>query len=358
MTAMPRKCAHRASEAAAEITARISGRQAPQLMAGAQPVSHLLRAGKRVFGERPAMCHLTYPSDSASIQPMALFGGPLVGNAPVRFIYIDEAGISAKEPATVVVGVIVHADTQWRIGERLMRQVLDTVPAKFRPGFVSHAKAIWGDPKYRADWDYQARFTFLCRMMAIPITAGLTVSWAVVSRDAIVPGALYGWRKEQVQHAEAFQLCAATADKFVRDYCGADELATLVAEDSPDVRTLLRSAVAILRTRPEVIPIENVIVSELEGKGSHQPIELKVQRIVDTVHYAAKRQAIFLQIADACAFAIRRHVAGQSCGDDFVKAMCGGIDPGARFRGPRPQGTHTGGLVAASIARLGISPLL
>ena len=44
----------------------------------------------------------------------SLSGHPLEGNRLVRFIYVDEAGISKHEPIAVVTGVIVHADTQWR----------------------------------------------------------------------------------------------------------------------------------------------------------------------------------------------------------------------------------------------------
>ena len=58
--------------------------------------------------------------------PMSLSGHPLQGSALVRFIYIDEAGISAHEPATIVVGVIINADNQWRATEAAVNELFDT----------------------------------------------------------------------------------------------------------------------------------------------------------------------------------------------------------------------------------------
>jgi hypothetical protein len=94
----------------------------------------------------------------------ALFGGPLTGDAPLRFIYTDEAGTSSREPVVVMVGLIVHADVQLRPAEQLVQQLHATVPEKFRDGFISHATAVWGNKKYRPEWGREERLEFLCRM--------------------------------------------------------------------------------------------------------------------------------------------------------------------------------------------------
>lgn len=46
----------------------------------------------------------------------------------MRFIYMDEAGTSAHEPVTVVVGVIIHADTQWVSAADLIRYHFQAIP--------------------------------------------------------------------------------------------------------------------------------------------------------------------------------------------------------------------------------------
>lgn len=55
--------------------------------------------------------------------------GPLDGTALVRFIYTDEAGTSANEPVTVVVALVVDADTQWMPAFQRISALLERVPA-------------------------------------------------------------------------------------------------------------------------------------------------------------------------------------------------------------------------------------
>jgi hypothetical protein len=81
--------------------------------------------------------------------PLSLSGHRLAGDAPVRFIYTDEAGISASEPVTVVAALIVHADTQWHKAANLINALLGYVPKRYQEGFVFHATSIWGNPNLR-----------------------------------------------------------------------------------------------------------------------------------------------------------------------------------------------------------------
>jgi hypothetical protein len=79
----------------------------------------------------------------------------------MRFVYVDEAGTSAEEPVTVVVGVIAHADKQVMFAEGAINEVLGAVPPKFKDGFVFHAKDVWGNERYRSDWSMADRLVFL-----------------------------------------------------------------------------------------------------------------------------------------------------------------------------------------------------
>ena len=41
------------------------------------------------------------------------------------YIYLDEAGTSAPEPITVVVGVLIHADRHWRGAANFPKSIND-----------------------------------------------------------------------------------------------------------------------------------------------------------------------------------------------------------------------------------------
>src|ERR1700730_8168636 len=65
----------------------------------------------------------------------AIFGGLLWGDRPLRYIFVDEAGTSARERISVVVGIIANADEHVMSAEALALEVLRGVPVKFRDGF-------------------------------------------------------------------------------------------------------------------------------------------------------------------------------------------------------------------------------
>ncbi len=51
-------------------------------------------------------------------RPRSISGVRLDGEKLVRFVYLDESGISINEAVTVVAGVIVDADKQWKAVEK------------------------------------------------------------------------------------------------------------------------------------------------------------------------------------------------------------------------------------------------
>lgn len=247
----------------------------------------------------------------------------------MRFIYVDEAGISEHELVTVVAGVLVHADSQWIPAARRVAELHQTVPEKFRSGFVSHAKRIWGSKEYRDGWPQDARLKFLCDMMAIPWNYGLTLAWATMPRSYVSGPIPPGYSKEQYQHAVAFGTCMGAADKYIREFGLPGELATVVAEDTESARGHLRTSLQIVRARPDAITGKLVRVSDSPllrfRRGADDGIDIRVCRIVDNIHFSAKNEAILLQIADACAFGLRRYHSKQSTGIEFLRAIYGEI---------------------------------
>ncbi|MDE5446607.1 DUF3800 domain-containing protein [Bradyrhizobium sp. CSA207] len=245
----------------------------------------------------------------------------------MRYIYLDEAGTSAKEPVSVVVGVIIHADHQYVVAEDRLREVFQSVPEQFREGFIFHAKSIWSDRAYRNVWSFEDRLNFLKEVMAIPRKIGIPIALGIVRRDSSVPAGVQS--KEKFQHVMAFFYCIGRADKYIRDHAHRSEVATVVAEDVDGVKEHLRAMVKLLKD-PEfsasmTLSQDQVhLTAEERWRGVYlQEHVNKVERIRDTVHFVSKQDGPLLQLADACAFAFRRYFSEQKHGDEFVRAVLG-----------------------------------
>lgn len=258
----------------------------------------------------------------------ALFGAPLKGDKLLRYIYLDEAGTSASEPVSVVVGVIVDADKHWRLAQEKVNELLAKyVPPSLKGSFVFHAKSVWGDKSLRDSWPLEDRIALLCEIMAIPRELRMAVSVGVVQRA--MPHIDNGngtFSKAEMHHLMAFCLCVSDADSWLRNNAGQSEVATLICEDVPRMRRFLRLGLQFLKVNPWYLK-ESKIVSPEEGRNieaNQKDYIIKVERIIDTVHFVEKADGPLLQIADACAFAFRRCLAGQSYGDIFLQVVTGG----------------------------------
>jgi hypothetical protein len=251
--------------------------------------------------------------------PRALGGGPLLGSRPLRYVYIDEAGTSANEPVAIVAGVIVDADRDWMRADAALRALIDRyVPDHFKQDFVFHATAIWGDKKYREGWDFADRLALIHGVLGLPASLGIPITMGGIIKseeDADFPGIT----PDESAHAAAFIACASMADDFISTHGRPQEVGTLIAEDIPRMRRLLRHVFHRLRELDLVLPKSQV------RYGSPEPVDAprRIRRLVDTVHFVDKHSGPLLQIADACAFAFRRRFAGQSRGEELVRLMLG-----------------------------------
>jgi hypothetical protein len=129
----------------------------------------------------------------------------------------------------------------------------------------------------------------------------------------------------QAQHGIAFQECISRADSFINKYAKPNEVATVISEDVPESKSLLRHLARFLVKTGYAVPREDVRVLHVG-----EPLEdaedfrvRKVSRIRMPIHFVEKQDEPLLQIADACAFAFRRFLAQQDHGTDFVRAVIG-----------------------------------
>jgi hypothetical protein len=268
--------------------------------------------------------------------PRAMFGGLLWGDAAVRYVFIDEAGTSAEEPVTVVVGLIIDADKQLMLAEAAVSEVLGAVPKQFRTeDFEFHALEIWNSPKYREHWLMSDRLGLLRRMMALPRRLRIPITMCMARRDAEgdfpIPE---GMTRAQVQHVMAFGNVITHSDKYIRDHAEPNEVATVVAEDVPEMRRHLQRLPKFFRDNPFRPSAVRPTLEEIRLGYTVQETDVRVSRIRSSVHFVQKGDDPLIQLADACAFGFRRYFSNQKFGEDFVMSILGDLPPQEDFAGP------------------------
>lgn len=242
---------------------------------------------------------------------VSIGGLPLRGNNIVRLIYLDEAGVSnpAHEPILVVAGVAVNADKQFKAVEAHIDALAKKhIPEGNRDRPAFHAMELFHGRKNfdREAWPLEKRLEILDDLAAIPKMFDLPICCGGTDRKQ-APGQLKGpvtpILMEQIVHAHAFFKFVMQIEVVMRATAN-DEVAMLIAEDRPIMRRMLKMAHAILRGRAprrfqeELESIKEGIFAKL----------LPLERIVETVHFAEKGESSLLQVADICAFAIKRDV--------------------------------------------------
>ncbi len=246
-----------------------------------------------------------------------LFGCRFGGRA-VYYVYVDEAGTSQREPVTVVAGVILHSD-YWRDAAARLEELFDIhVPKDLRPGFHFHAKKIWsGYREYYEIWSRHERAKFIAAVASIPRELCAAISIGKVRRDfhfsqEIMP-------LNDFHHIAAFFYCLARANKYIRDWGRSYEVGTVVAEDERKNRKYLRKA---LKFTPPNLPLtaDYILLTRHEKEAGQilQTMAGPIDRLVDTVFFAAKDEAPLLQISDACAYIFRRYLSGQNYGEEMI----------------------------------------
>jgi hypothetical protein len=252
------------------------------------------------------------------LNPPHTTGGQLHGDRIVRLIYLDEAGISnpAQEPMMVVAGIALNADNQFKAVEtHLDELVRKHIPEDQRPGFVFHAMEVFHGTKRfdRGIWPFEKRLEILDDLAAIPKKFDLPICFGGTDRISM-PQLLKGPATppliEQIAHAHAFFKFVMQMEVVMRATIQ-NEVAMLIAEDREQVRKMLKIAHSILRGRPSRQFKD--ILSEI----AVPPFDslLPLERIVETVHFAQKGESSLLQVADICAFAIKRHIVKASHSD-------------------------------------------
>jgi len=220
----------------------------------------------------------------------------------MRLLYLDEAGISAKESGLCVAGILIHGDYEAPAVEQRLEELISRyIPEQDRVGFVFHATDIFHGSKYfnREDWSRETRLQILADLAGIIDELHLPVVVGMYQKETFGIGvpevhtADHSTKRPLIQTTSALD-CIVWADRWLRKYAG-DEKAMVIAEDTDRVKRLMKASVKLFRT-PALLKAFGI---------DHLP-DLQLTRIVDTVYFAAKDDSAALQLADLCAFTFGR----------------------------------------------------
>jgi hypothetical protein len=125
-----------------------------------------------------------------------------------------------------------------------------------------------------------------------------------------------------IEHMTAFSRAVINIERQMwRFPC--DEICMLVAEDTDLVKPAVKAAHAFLRDP-----------NQLGGANWPEVEGLPLRKVVDTPHFAAKRDSSLLQLADVCAYLITRRLRREDSSQPFFELISGQLAFGCDDFGP------------------------
>lgn len=251
---------------------------------------------------------------------LAFGGAPLAGDRWVRVLYLDESGIGniRNDPIVVVAGVIIHADTQWgplqcRLDELLTNM---TPLGATKPRFF-HAKDVFhGSGEYpRETWTEIRRNSLLKAVGELVAEFNLPVPWMGVDRAEYARECPEDEPEERVRtcYTIAAVGCFMQAELFMRQQHLEGEVCSCVLEENKQLQKRIPEMFEFLRDPAE--ETKNL----LEGWERVMPLT----KMIDHPSPQPKNASSILQLADYCAFAIKRLLEKKGGGRRLTNPMKG-----------------------------------
>jgi Protein of unknown function (DUF3800) len=209
-----------------------------------------------------------------------------------------------------VAGVIVHGDKQWRHVESYLERMLETYAGENRRrDFYFHAYELLSGTKRfdKSVWPLDIRLQ-IHELVAIPRIFDLPVFHCSIDR---ISASDYIGEKcgtvafERTVHAYAQFFCSLQIEMYLKA-AAPDEVALLIAEDREQVRKMLKHAHNMSRGKGAHVSFISELIKDPEHRyiANHFPFS----HVIESVQFAQKTESSLLQVADACAFAIKRWV--------------------------------------------------
>lgn len=222
----------------------------------------------------------------------------------MRILYIDEAGVGSleKDPIMVVAGVIIHADTQWRkLADHMDALLKQATPKGAMPPRCLHAKDIFHGTKefHRDHWPAEVRHQLLRDIAALPALYGIPIAWAAADRKRYA--ADFPQDTHQMHTRDCYTVCAVAcfmqAELYMREVANRAEVCSVIMEENTELQRRVPELIDFLRGPPE---------EERDKLVPGWQNVIPLQKIIDTPASQPKTASSILQLADFCAFAIKR----------------------------------------------------
>ena len=231
--------------------------------------------------------------------------GPLEGDKLVRVTYMDESGLGKREPILVEAAVIVHGDDQVVPVEEYLESLVEKhIPIDKQDGFFFHATDIYGGGDKNCifhdknEWPDERRWAILDDLVAVPAKFGLPICVGIIQKSEFpppLPAVDHSPQEVAVaRHAMAIIQCEIGVEHWLRANTE-KEITHIIAESNDEVRLAAKEAHMLLRNPKEIAA---------QGFVNHPIFPLK--RIRDGLQFTTKAESRLLQVADVCAWVIRR----------------------------------------------------
>jgi virulence-associated protein VagC len=254
--------------------------------------------------------------------PLAFGGGSLLGTNLARFVYMDETGVAnpAQEPWLVVAGIIVEPDRHWFALEEKLRELADEyAPKEHREGFVFHATELWSGGKImqRETYPAERRWEALKRICALPGEFEFPVVKGAIHRESyrrMIDPNLSDTDVTADAQLAAFTECLTVIEQFMRHDAGPQEVAKITVEYSSNNYRLFKEHHRTLKSPASLANMHPVAA-----------LYWPIRRIVDSVEACDKQDTSLLQIADACAFIVRKKLEGHPEADAYLEGFADNV---------------------------------
>ena len=270
----------------------------------------------------------------------AFGGAPLAGDRWVRVLYLDESGVGniKKDPIVIVAGVIIHADTQWGPLQRRLDDLL-TEMTPFgvkKPDFFHATDVFHGSGEFPRDtWSQIRRNSLLAAVGGLVEEFKLPIPWMGVDRAEYARENPDDEQDERLRtcYTVAAVGCFMQAELFMRQRHMDGEVCSCVLEENKQLQKRIPEMIEFLRDPGE--ETKNL----LEGWERVMPLT----KMIDHPSPQPKTASSILQLADYCAFAIKRLLEKKGGGRRLTNPLKGHLlryhVPGAPRRlanGKRP----------------------
>ena len=252
----------------------------------------------------------------SSLGPRAIGGDPLEGSRWVRVLYLDESGVGSveKDPYLCVAGVLIDADTQWISMANDLAAVLahHTPQGVDRPPFI-HAKDVFHGTKdfHRDTWPGSSRIGLLASVSALPVKYDIPVVWCAVDRRDYAKA--HPNETPEEHKRDLYTVCVVSClfqvEQYMRSLSDKSEVCSVVLEENKELQKRLPEIMDFIRN------------PDTDAGGSLEPggeAVIPFRKIIDAPACQPKTASSILQMADYCAFAIKRRVQRARSGQDLV----------------------------------------